>query len=133
MKKIRIQIRSIKCQYKQVLIILIKLLFINLFLVIIRNKIIINPIVTWFIWKEVKIKKLVINIEFLILKFIIKYSKIWIKIKYIPKFIVMIINLLFDLFFIKLILMKIVNVILLDNRIIKFNKDNKKFNLNIFK
>ena len=112
-------------------VILIHILFMNIIFIKINIIIIIVPIITWFIWKKVNKKKFVIKIE--LLKFIIKnlYSKIWIEMKYILKIIVTKINLLFK--FNIFILIKIISVILLVIKIIKFINAIKNLNLNIFK
>lgn len=48
-----IQIKSIKCQYQQINIILINKLFINVIFIIILLIIINVPILTWIMWNNV--------------------------------------------------------------------------------
>lgn len=88
MKKIKIQIISIKCQYQQIIVNWWILLLNELILLIIIVIIINVPIITWVIWNKVRVKKLEKKILLDELKFINLYSINWIEIKYNLKIIV---------------------------------------------
>lgn len=76
-----IQIKSIKCQYQQINIILINKLFIKINFINNLFIIISVPRITWVMWNKVNKKKTEKKIELVELKFKNLYSINWIEIK----------------------------------------------------